>query len=89
MARPEIDLAKVFDKIYVKSLEGVLVSLGRGIGIPGRGYLYPWEGVLVSLERGIGIPGKWYWHPWEGVLASLVPPVSTTNIFQKNIPSVA
>ena len=66
MARPEIDLAKVFDKIYVKSLEGVLVSLGRGIGIPGKGY----------------------WHPWEGVLASRVPLVSTTNIFQKNIPSV-
>ena len=51
MARPEIDLAKVFDKIYVKSLEGVLVSLGRGIGIPGNGYWYPREGALGSSGR--------------------------------------
>ena len=30
-------------------LGGVLLSLGRVIGIPGRGYWYPWQGVLVSL----------------------------------------
>ena len=67
MARPEIDLAKVFDKIYVKPLEGVLVSLGRGTGIPGKGYWYPWEGVLASLGMGTGIPRNGIGILWKEI----------------------